>query len=51
MQSPTLWLDLDNGSEVLTERLAAFARCYQAPNDTPFYWLTFPNPPIAAVKG
>jgi len=49
--SPALWIDSDNGVEVLTERLAAFARGYQAPDDTPIYWLTFPNPPIAAAKG
>ena len=49
--SPALWIDSDNGVEVLTERLAAFARGYQAPEDTPIYWLTFPNPPIAAAKG
>jgi hypothetical protein len=50
-QCPALWLDIDNGEDVVTERLAAFANARHAPNDAPIHWLTFPNPPMVAVKG
>lgn len=47
---PVLWLDVDNGEEVLSERVAAFARAYNAPVDAPFRWLTFPVPPVVATR-
>jgi AAA domain len=50
-QCPALWLDIDNGEDVIAERLAAFARARSALAATPIHWLTFPNPPMLAVKG
>jgi len=49
-QCPTLAIDVDNGEDILSERLAAFASAYSAPPDAPLYWLTFPVPPIVASK-
>jgi hypothetical protein len=46
-----LWVDADNGEDLTAERLAAFGRAYHAPNDAPVHWLSFPTPPIVAVKG
>lgn len=50
-QCPVLWVDLDNGEDVMSERIAAFARAYNAPESTPIYWLSFPSPPLRAAKG
>lgn len=46
-----LWVDVDSGEDVLAERLAAFKRGHNAADDAPFYWLTFPTPPLMASKG
>lgn len=50
-QGSVLWVDVDSGEDIIAERLAAFSRGYNAPPDTPFYWLTFPTPTITASKG
>lgn len=50
-QCPALWLDVDNGEDVIAERLAAFARARHADLTIPLYWLVFPDPPMVAVKG
>jgi len=50
-QGPVLIVDVDNGEDVLAERLAAFMRGYDADASTPVHWLTFPTPPIMASKG
>jgi hypothetical protein len=49
-QSPVLWVDQDNGSGVMAERMAAMARAYGV-GDAPFYCLSFPVPTVAAARG
>jgi hypothetical protein len=48
-QCPTLWIDQDNGGDIMRERMAALGRGYQG-TDTPFYCLSFPTPGIAASR-
>ena len=50
-QAPALLIDIDNGKDVIAERLAAFARARNTPAKAPIYWLTFPTPPLIASKG
>jgi hypothetical protein len=50
MQAPVLWIDIDNGYEVTAERVAAFARAYKAPPDTPFYFMSYPTPSVQASR-
>lgn len=49
--TPVLWIDVDNGEDIIAERLAAFARAYDTASDTTFYWMSFPTPPILAANG
>jgi hypothetical protein len=49
-KAPVLWIDLDNGTEVTSNRIAAFSRGYNAPLYTPFYWMSYPTPAIQASK-
>ena len=49
-RAPVVWIDLDNGTDVTAERLAAFSRGYQAPPGVPFYWLSYPVPTIQATR-
>jgi hypothetical protein len=50
-QAAVLWVDVDNGQDVMAERLAAFGRAYGAAEDTPISWITFPDPPVQAKDG
>jgi hypothetical protein len=50
-QAPVLWVDIDNGLEVMVERLAAIGRKYGADETTPIHWITFPDPPFVAAQG
>ncbi len=50
-QCPVLWVDIDNGEDVTTERLAAFTSARKVPPETPIYWICFPDPPMVAVRG
>lgn len=50
-QVPVMWIDIDNGLDVTSERVAAFARTYQAPANTPFYYMSYPTPTIQASRG
>lgn len=50
-QGAALWIDIDNGEDVITERFKAFATAYHAPSDTPIFHMTFPTPPLAAARG
>jgi hypothetical protein len=49
-QAPVLWIDLDNGLEVTGERVAAFARTYQADPTTPYMYMSYPSPSIQASR-
>ncbi len=51
-QCPVLWIDIDNGEDVVAERLAAFARARSVTEaEAPIHWLSFPTPPLVAAKG
>lgn len=51
-QCPVLWVDIDNGSDIVEERLRAFARAYHVdPDEIPFKYLVFPKPALSALKG
>jgi len=39
-----LWLDMDNGDDVMDERIAAFRKTRNVPNDAPFYYVSMPTP-------
>lgn len=43
VKSPVLWIDLDNGDDVVEERLRAFGSVYKAGNDTELWYMPFPN--------
>jgi len=43
-QSPVVWLDFDNGSDLTHERFAALGRARHLPKDTPLYYYTMPSP-------
>lgn len=47
--APVLWLDFDNGTRRTGNRLAAFARAYQA-ETAPLYYLAMPSAPFDATK-
>lgn len=47
-QVPVFWIDIDNGEDVSAERIAAFATTYKAPANTPFYWMSYPDPSVIA---
>lgn len=49
-KSPVLWVDVDNGEDVICERLAAFARA-RGVVDVPFFWISFPTPALSAAQG
>jgi hypothetical protein len=43
-QAPVLWVDLDQGEEVMAERLAALGRGHLAPRDCPnLFWKSLPG--------
>jgi hypothetical protein len=46
-QSPTFWLDMDNGTRRTDERFDALAKARKLPIDAPLYYLSMPNPPFA----
>lgn len=48
-QSPVLWVDLDNGERRTDERVDAISKGKQTPADSPFYYLSMPNPPLIAT--
>ncbi len=50
MQGPVLWVDQDNGRDVMDERVAAMGRAYGV-TDAPLFYLSFPLPGIAASRG
>lgn len=47
---PTLWMDLDNGKRRTHDRVEALARAHNAPEDTPFYYVSMPSPWFNAGK-
>lgn len=43
LQSPVLWLDFDNGKDVMDERVEAAFRGHSLPRSTPFNYVTVPD--------
>ncbi len=43
-QSPVMWLDFDNGPRRTSERVGAIGRGRDLPGDTPFRYISMPNP-------
>lgn len=50
VQRPVLWIDVDNGEELVQERIAAFLKLHGV-DCGPLYWHSFPDPPLAATSG
>ena len=44
VQTPVLFVDVDNGKRRSAERFAAIARGHSIPDSTPFFWTSFPMP-------
>ncbi len=42
VQCPVLWIDLDNGEDVVEERIRAFGSVYGADPGTPFFYMPYP---------
>jgi hypothetical protein len=49
-QCPVLWVDQDNGRDLMLERIEAITRAYGA-SEGPLHCLSFPQPGIAAARG
>lgn len=43
-QAPAMWIDFDNGPRRTSERVGALGRGHDLPPDTPFQYLSLPNP-------
>lgn len=48
VQVPVIWIDIDNGEDVVTERMRALGSVYGAPNSAPFFYMPYPS--IRAVN-
>jgi RecA-family ATPase len=48
VQSPVLWVDMDNGTRRTDERIDAVAKAHNLPVDAPFYYISMPSPPLIA---
>ncbi|NIV34994.1 MAG: AAA family ATPase, partial [Anaerolineae bacterium] len=44
LKCPVLWMDFDNGSRVMHERLEAAGRVRNMPEDAPLYYASMPDP-------
>lgn len=49
-QSPVIWVDSDNGIRRTQERIEALARAHKVPSDTPFYYVSMPEPWLDATN-
>jgi RecA-family ATPase len=43
-RSSVLWIDTDNGKDIMHERIAAFAKARSLKPEDPFYYITMPDP-------
>ena len=50
LQSPVIWVDFDNGQLICDGRFEALGRQYGLPQDAPFYYFSFPSPPLNATR-
>jgi RecA-family ATPase len=50
IQSPILWIDLDNGKRRTHERVEALGRAHDLSEDTPFFYISMPTPWLDAGK-
>ncbi|MEL7626966.1 MAG: AAA family ATPase [Anaerolineaceae bacterium] len=48
VQAPIIWIDIDNGQDVVEERMTAIGSVYGADASTPFYYMPYPT--IRAVN-
>lgn len=49
IQSPVIWIDLDNGQRRTDERVDAMSKCARLPDDAPFYYVSMPTPSLVAT--
>jgi hypothetical protein len=49
VQTPVIWIDIDNGEDVVEERMRAFGSVYGADASTPFFYMPYPD--IRAISG
>lgn len=43
VQTPVIWIDMDNGEDVIEERIKAFGTVYGADGGTSFFYMPYPN--------
>ena len=43
VQTPVIWIDIDNGEDVVEERMRAFGSVYGADASTPFFYMPYPD--------
>ena len=43
VQTPVIWIDIDNGEDVVEERMRAFGSVYGADSSTPFFYMPYPD--------
>lgn len=49
IQSPVIWIDMDNGQRRTDERVDAMSKSMQLPEDAPFYYVAMPTPSLVAT--
>lgn len=49
IQSPVIWIDMDNGTRRTDERVDAMSKAMHLPDDAPFYYLSMPTPSLIAT--
>jgi hypothetical protein len=49
LQSPVIWIDLDNGQRRTDERVDAMSKAMHLPDDAPFYYVSMPSPSLVAT--
>lgn len=50
IQRPVLWIDMDNGKRRSDDRFSAIARAKSLPEETPFYYVSMPQPWLDGSK-
>lgn len=49
-QAAVLWIDVDNGIDRLEDRFVALGKAHSVKEDSPLYYVSFPNPPFEAAR-
>lgn len=49
IQSPVIWIDMDNGQRRTDERVDAMSKSMRLPDKAPFYYVSMPTPSLVAT--